>query len=65
MSNQYFESISYQNNQYKCKIKFSQPYLELEFNFSDLSFFEKENELLSSTQNMELSDFKFSTFKVS
>ena len=51
-------NIRYQKNKYKCKIKLVKPYLELEFNFNDLSFFETENELISSTENMELYNFK-------
>ena len=53
-------NIKYEDNIYKCNVSFSNPILNLLFNFDDLSFFEHNNGLLSSCKKLSLSNLTLS-----
>ena len=53
--------INYQENKFKCYINFLQPYLNLSFNFDNLSFLENNNEKLVSANDMSLSNLTLKT----
>ena len=55
--------INYKNNKYKCNFEFSNPFLKLSFNFNDLNFFEKDNELLTTAKILILSNFTINTLE--
>ena len=49
-------NINRAGNNYNCNMRFNQPYLNLSFNFNDLSFLENNNDILLTTRNMYLSN---------
>ena len=55
--------INYAKNIYKCQMRFLNPELILSFNFKNLSFFEENNELLTSAKKLFLSNFTLKTLE--